>query len=154
MSDLKNIGHHKSGDCYVFNTGGPSGQHWFCILILYGTCFLFDCSLLTADTYHEKALQPFHGMPLSMQVAQLQGPEALTCGEHCITFLCNVVNASTYTKEEIKKMDYANSLRQVAEESKESCNQYVTDFVYKSHLFDIKKPPLAAVSNWLTGNGV
>ena len=99
---------HKNGDCYVLNTGGPSGQHW-----------------LTDDSYHEKALQPFHGLPISMQVAQLQGVEALTCGEHCITFLCNVVNAATYTTEAVKNLDYAKSLHQVADELNESCDQYV-----------------------------
>ena len=154
VADFKRVTNFKNGDCYVLNTGGPSGQHWFCVLILYGTCFLFDCSLMTEDSYHTKALQSFTTIPTSLQIAQLQGVDTLTCGEHCITFLCNVVNASTYTKEEIKKLDYANALRQVAAELKESCDQYVTDFVYKTHLFDIEKPPLPAVSKWLTGNNI
>ena len=54
----------------------------------------------------------------------------------------------------VNQLNYARSLKQVASELNISCDQYVTDFVYASHLFDVKKPPLNAVSSWLTGIGV
>ena len=143
VDTFKRTVQHKNGDCYVLNTGGPAGQHWFCVLVLYDTCFLFDCSLIAGEAYHEKALKPFHGLHISMQVAQLQDPEALTCGEHCVTFLCNVVNASMHVDSTtaVNKLNYARSLKQVASELNISCDQYVTDFVYASHLFDVKKQP-------------
>ena len=127
------------------------------MLVLGDICFLFDCSLLTPPEAHKKVLASFPNLEISKQIAQLQGVEALTCGEHCITFLCNVVNASLHdsgSKDSMKNLEYAAMLRKVSSELDISCDQYVTDFVYTSNLFDVKKTSLRETSDWLGRIGV
>ena len=155
MYGIKKHVNHKNGDCYILNTDNAGGQHWFCVLVLEHICFLFDCSLLTPPEAHKKVLAAFPNIPVSKQIAQLQGIDALTCGEHCIAFLCNVVNASLHNEDDsMKHLAYAAMLRKVSAELNISCDQYVTDFVYTSNLFDIKTPSLRETSDWLGNMGV
>ena len=162
---------NSNGDCYVFNTDSGGGEHWLCVLYSRQIWYLFDCSLMTPESVHEKILKQLNGSgwQVSMQIDQLQGLESMTCGEHCICFLYNVALSlancsaaaaahSSAPAAAVVDLHYNRVLRKVCRESSPlpplSCDQFVTNFVYTSGLFSVAKPPLRSVSKWLRKGGL
>ena len=135
----------QDGDSWVLNTNHVTGEHWFCVIFFGNTCVLFDCNLLDPIEYHNYVKRRAKKYSVCVQWAQLQSLQAFTCGEHCICFLHTIAKINPQKCD----FDYGKILFKLCKKLGISCDQYVTDFIYKNKQFKgIEKPKLTDVSKW------
>ena len=146
---------HEVLDFYVINTNHIFGEHWFGCIYIENKWIIFDSSTFTPSKYHNNLMEALYrtsskNVQILFDSAQLQRPEALTCGLHTISFIYFTFNKFIKkTKSSYKQNQYCNKLINFCKIIHNSPDDFVYKCVYNSGIFNIEKEDPKAIKLWL-----